>query len=125
MESKPESAAIRRSLVTFISAVSVLWEGRKPDWNCSYRLLLVKCEWSCVATIFSRIFERNGRLEIGRKFSKLLGSRPVFFNIGVMAAILREAGTVPVVSEEQMIADMRGSKEGRHALTKTVGMGSS
>ena len=38
MESKPVSAAMRRSLVIFKSAVSVLWRGRKPDWNCSYRL---------------------------------------------------------------------------------------
>lgn len=29
--SSPESAAIRRSLVTLTSAVSVLWSGRKPD----------------------------------------------------------------------------------------------
>lgn len=38
MDSKPESAAIRRSLVIFRRAVSVLWRGRKPDWNCSYKL---------------------------------------------------------------------------------------
>lgn len=31
MESKPVSAAMRRSLVIFMSAVSVLWRGRKPD----------------------------------------------------------------------------------------------
>lgn len=35
MESKPVSEAMRRSLVIFRSAVSVLWRGRKPDWNCS------------------------------------------------------------------------------------------
>lgn len=29
--SSPESAAIKRSLVTLTSAVSVLWSGRKPD----------------------------------------------------------------------------------------------
>ena len=31
----PESAAIRWSLVFLMSAVSVLWSGRNPDWNCS------------------------------------------------------------------------------------------
>ena len=35
MDKCPESAAIRRSLVIFMSAVSVLWPGRKPDWNSS------------------------------------------------------------------------------------------
>ncbi len=39
MDSKPESAARRRSLVILRSAVSVLWRGQKPDWNCSYKLL--------------------------------------------------------------------------------------
>ena len=39
MVSSPESDAMRRSLVILMSAVSVLWSGRKPDWNCSYRLL--------------------------------------------------------------------------------------
>lgn len=37
-EVEPESEVIRRSFVTLMSAVSVLWEGRKPDWNFSYRL---------------------------------------------------------------------------------------
>ena len=31
----PESAAIKRSYVILMSAVSVLCRGRKPDWNCS------------------------------------------------------------------------------------------
>jgi len=31
MESRLESAAVRRSLAIFRSAVSVLWRGRKPD----------------------------------------------------------------------------------------------
>ncbi len=35
MENEPESAAVRRSLVIFMSAVSVLWQGRKPDWKGS------------------------------------------------------------------------------------------
>lgn len=33
--SKPESAAMRRSLVIFIRAVSVLWRGQKSDWKYS------------------------------------------------------------------------------------------
>ena len=39
MDKSPESAANRRSFVILRRAVSVLWWGRKPDWNCSYRLL--------------------------------------------------------------------------------------
>lgn len=39
MDSEPKSAARRRSLVTLRSAVSVLWRGRKPDWNCSYSFI--------------------------------------------------------------------------------------
>ena len=34
-----ESEESRRSFVTLIRAVSVLWWVRKPDWNVSYRLL--------------------------------------------------------------------------------------
>ncbi len=41
----PESAANSRSLVILTRAVSVLWWGRKPDWNSSYKLLLERCSW--------------------------------------------------------------------------------
>ena len=40
MVRSPESAAIRRLLVILISAVSVLWSQRKPDWSCSYRVIV-------------------------------------------------------------------------------------
>ena len=39
----------------------------------------------------------KGRLEIGRR---LVGSAPDFFRIGVIAAVLNDAGTVPVEREE-------------------------
>ncbi len=67
MDSKPESAAKRRSLLILRSAVSVLWRGRKPDWNCSCKLLQKRWVWSWAATIISRILEMNGRFEIGQK----------------------------------------------------------
>lgn len=51
------------------------------------------------ATTFSRIFERNGRLEIGQRLLKLLGSEPGFLSIGVTAADLRDDGTEPEVRE--------------------------
>lgn len=31
IDREPESAAVRRSFVILMSAVSVLWRGRKPD----------------------------------------------------------------------------------------------
>lgn len=42
----------------------------------------------------------KGRLDIGRKLLKSEGSAPGFFKIGVMAAVLKDVGTVPVVREE-------------------------
>ena len=65
------------------------------------------------------------RLDLGRKLLKLEGSAPGFFRIGVMAAVLKDVGTVPIVREEWKIAQMRGIREGREALTKCVGRGSS
>ena len=67
----------------------------------------------------------NGRLEIGRKLLKLEGSAPGFFRIGVIAAVLKVVGKVPVVREEWMMAEMRGARGGRQALTRCVGRGSS
>ena len=67
----------------------------------------------------------KGRLEIGRRLLRLVGSAPGFFSIGVIAAVLKDAGTVPDAREEWMMAEMRGIREGRQALTRTVGRGSS
>lgn len=78
-----------------------------------------------MATIFSSILEMKGRLEIGRRLLKLLGSEPGFFSIGVTAAVLKSVGTIPVEREEWMMADMRGSREERQDLTRAVGRGSS
>ena len=50
------SEAKRRSLVTFTSAVSVLWCALNPDWNSSNRLLLCKWSQSSAATFFSKIY---------------------------------------------------------------------
>ena len=56
--------------------------------------------WSCDATAFSRILERNGRFEMGRRLLKILGSEPGFFSRGVTAAVLSDDGTEPEVREE-------------------------
>ena len=56
---------------------------------------------------------------------KSLGSEPSFFRIGVTAAVLKAEGTIPVDSEEWIMAEMSGSREERQDLTRVVGMGSS
>lgn len=62
---------------------------------------------------------------MGRRLLKLLGSDPGFLRMGLTAADLKGVGTIPVDSEEWMMAEMRGSKEERQDLTKEVGRGSS
>ena len=66
----------------------------------------------------------KGRLEIGRRLLKLLGSEPGFLRIGETAAVLKGEGTEPVVREEWMMAAIRGSSEGRQDMTRAVGRGS-
>ena len=55
----------------------------------------------------------KGRLEMGRRLLKLLGSETGFLRIGETAAVLKGEGTEPVVREEWMMAAIRGSSEGR------------
>lgn len=67
----------------------------------------------------------KGRLEMGRRLLKSEGSDPGFLSIGVTAATLKGGGTVPVLSEELMMAEMMGRREGRQDFTRVVGRGSS
>lgn len=66
----------------------------------------------------------KGKLEMGRRLLKLLGSNPGFFRIGVTEAVLSDNGTVPEVKDEWMILVMKGASEGRQDLTRAVGRGS-
>ena len=77
-----------------------------------------------MATERSSSLERNGRFEMGRKLSGFSGSRPGFLRMGVIAASLKEGGTIPVVREEFKMSVMSGVRLGRQALTRTEGMGS-
>lgn len=49
-------------------------------------------------TFFPCVLEINRRLEMGQRLLKSLGSEPVYFNIGVTAAVLKSEGTIPVRS---------------------------
>lgn len=62
---------------------------------------------------------------MGRRLLKLVGSEPCFLTVGVIAATLKSDGTVPVLSEEWITAEMMGRREGRQDLTRVVGRGSS
>ena len=80
--------------------------------------------WTCAAITFSRILDRNGRFEIGRKLLRSLGSKPGFLNIRVIIADLRGAGIEPEEREECMMSVMSGKREGGWSLTRFVGRGS-
>ena len=66
----------------------------------------------------------KGKLDMGRKLMRFEGSAPGFFRTGEIAAVLKDDGTVPVESEEWIMAAMRGTREGEQAFTSCVGRGS-
>ena len=76
------SALQRRLSVTQSKSVSVLWFCLYADWQTSRRLFLDRWDSSCARTTFSRIVERNGRLETGLKFFRSFASSPGFFSRG-------------------------------------------
>lgn len=67
----------------------------------------------------------NGRFEMGRRLLSLDRSKPGLFNMGLIAAVVREAGTFSDRREERMMLEMRGTSEERQVLTRVVGRGSS
>ena len=68
--------------------------------------------------------DRKGRFQIGLKLLGLSGLSPGFFRIGVIAAILRDGGTMPEDREEVIVVVMSEERAGSQALTKLEGMGS-
>ena len=61
---------------------------------------------------------------MGLKLLGSSGSRPGFLRRGVMAASLRDLGTVPEVRDEFMMSVMSGAREVEQALTRSEGRGS-
>ena len=53
---------------------------------------------------------------MGQRLLKSLGSEPGFLRQGLSVSHLKEVGTIPVDSEEWIMADMRESREGRQDL---------
>lgn len=71
----------------------------KAGWNWDKR------EWRWEANVFSRILEIKGRLGLR---CRLLKSEQGFFGIGIIAAVLRDVGTVPLAREEWLMAEKGG-----------------
>ena len=123
-DTNPWSEAIRRSFVTFAKAVSVLWLGLKPDWKSSYTLLSLTNSHSRLATTFSRISDRKGRLDIGLWFAKTSGSRVDFLRRGLITASLKDCGTCPDDNDRLIVFSKVLSIRVRISLSNFVGMGS-
>lgn len=67
---------------------------------------------------FSRILTSNGKLDIGQRLIKSLGSVSDFL------VVLIIAGKIPVERDEWIMKQIRGSREERKYLAKTVRRGS-
>ena len=103
-DTNPWSEAIRRSLVTFAKAVSVLWWSRNPDWKSSYTLFSWRNSRSWLATTS--------------------GSRVGFWSRGLITASLKDCGTYPDDNERLIVFSNVLSIRGRISLSNLVGMGS-
>lgn len=62
-------------------------------------------------------FGDKGKFEM---ILKLVVSGPDIFNIGVIAVVLKDVGTVPLAREEWMITIIRGTRDKRQACTRYV-----
>ena len=88
----PPSVANSRSLLTFVTAVSVLWKRRYADCVSGMRSLLPRNNWSRHWAILSNNLDRNNKFDTGRKFFKSLASRPLFLSSGRTTACLISDG---------------------------------
>ena len=58
-----------------------------------------RCQLKQASTIFSRIYERNGKLETGRCYFNSSGSRPAFFNSSLTFACLKAKDTIALLND--------------------------
>ena len=96
---------------------SSVWRWRRStviclyaDWQTSRRLFLDRWDSSCARTTFSRILERNGRLETGLKLFKPFISSPGFLSRGLTMADLKQPWTMLVAREVYMILVVMGTR---------------
>ena len=66
----------------------------------------------------------NGRFDTGLKFFKMFGSRSAFLIRGMMAAILKTAGTTPSLKDALTTSDITSINSSRCCCSKSDGMGS-
>ena len=90
----------------------------------SWRLFLDRWHSSCARTTFSRMLERNGRLETGLKFFKSFTSNPGFLKRGLTTAVFKQSSTMPVVREVFMILVITGTRTSWYCLERGGGTGS-
>ena len=64
-------------------------------------------------TTFSKILDRNGRLEMRRQFFERFLSSGGFFNRGLTMAVFRSCSTMPVVRDALMVFVMVGKRMSR------------
>ena len=120
----PLSAATSRSLNTFVTAVSVLWNWRYADCILGINPLLSKNAWICILTIFFSSFEINDKLDTGRKFFSLLSSSPFSSKSGRTTACMNSIGKQPV-SKDLLNSKVRKGDKSHMFLTSHEGAGSS
>ncbi len=73
----PESEWKQILFIILMSAVSVLWCARKPDWKLSRYPFEFKYLFSWLKTTFSIILPMKGRFDIGLKLLNVVLSRSV------------------------------------------------
>lgn len=123
-QASPSSKALWISSEILSMAVSMLHPFLNPDWKASRRLKSSICLLSWWRTHFSKVLARNGRLEIGLRLLRSLGSAPGFLSIGLICPTWRETGTQPVVREELMILVQKGVMTWIRFCTNADGRGS-
>lgn len=100
----------QRGVVTAISTSKLKGVG----------LILSQWEEPVLSMFISRKFEENQNCIPAMQSGREGVSDTVLTVLGLLQQFLKDAGTVPVVREQHMMAEIRRSKDGSQALTRTV-----